>query len=358
MVGLPGIGRFITGLWSGLGNTDADVVGLWPGTNLRHWLGEHHFAPAGRHVKVRARPFLPVEQVTVPLALRRLDADVHHATHFNVPYAARVPIVLTVYDLIVYLDATKARSRAAGAYYRAAVPRAVRRASVIVALSPFTARQLVETFDVPPERLRVIEAGLDRDRWQPQTDTAVSAVRTRFSVPERYLLYVGTAKRHKNLATLVAAHRSDHPPLVLAGPTVRELASVGIEPANDGRIIVLGRVPDDTLPALYAGALALVLPSLHEGLGLTPLEAMACGTPVVVSDGGALPDTVGEAGVIVPSLDTDAWSVALSRISDDDGLRERLGRVGFDRVATRDWRDCAQRYVDVYREAAAGAGRA
>ena len=131
MVGLPGIGRFITGLWGGLQDIGADVVGLWP-DDARRSTGSASTATraAGRHVTVRARArSCPLEQVAVPRALRRIAPDVHHATHFNVPYATRVPVVLTIYDLIIYLDPSKARSRAAGAYYRIAVPRAVAKAT-------------------------------------------------------------------------------------------------------------------------------------------------------------------------------------------------------------------------------------
>jgi alpha-1,3-rhamnosyl/mannosyltransferase len=296
---------------------------------------------------------MPLEQLTVPLALRRLEATVHHATHFNVPYASRVPIVLTVYDLIMFLDPSKARSRAAGAYYRSAFPLAVRRASIVVAVSTFTAKQLTEAFGIKGERLRIIEPGLDHERWRPRPPDETAAVRSRFGLPSEFLLYVGTAKPHKNLATLLAAHRADHPPLVLVGPTSAELTSSGAVTRHDGRLLALGRVPDDALPGLYSAASALVLPSLYEGVGLPPLEAMACGTPVVVSDGGALPETVGDAGLVVPALDTDAWNMALSRITGDSELRAKLARAGLHHVANRNWCNTARQYLDVYREAAA-----
>lgn len=352
MVGLPGIGRYISGLWKGLDSTGADVVGLWPAGRPRRWLGEHQSGAMGHHVTMRARPFLPLEQLILPHAIQQLGADVHHALHFNVPYAARVPIVLTVYDLVAYLDPGKARSRAAGAYYRIALPLAVRKATIVVAISHFTARQLIDTFGVAPERLRVIEHGLDHGQWRPRSEAEVSEVRAHFALPDEYLLYVGTAKPHKNLTTLLAAHGRGHPPLVLAGPTADEIASLGDSGERSGRVIILGRVPNDSLPGLYSGAQALVLPSLYEGLGFTPLEAMACGTPVVVSDGGALPETVGDAGLLVPALDTAAWRTALTTLSGDADLRGRLATAGLERVATLDWRDCARGYVEVYREAA------
>jgi glycosyltransferase involved in cell wall biosynthesis len=352
MVGLPGIGRFITGLWGGLQELGVDATALWPDDRVHHWLGDHRYPATGRRVTVKARPFLPLEQITVPRALRRLRPDVHHATHFNVPYLTRTPVVLTIYDLILYLDTAKARSKGAGLYYRAAVPRAVSKATIVVALSPFTARQLTDTFAIAPERLRTVEAGLDHDRWRPQAESDVARVRAQFALPARYVLYVGTAKAHKNLATLAAAHRPPHPPLVLAGPTAAELATAGVHVPSGGRIQALGRVPDDALPGLYAGARALVLPSLYEGLGMTPLEAMACGTATIVSDGGALPDTVDGSGLVVPARDVGAWAEALSRISDDDDLRDKLVDAGLTRTAPLQWRECAQGYLDVYREAA------
>jgi alpha-1,3-rhamnosyl/mannosyltransferase len=352
-VGLPGIGRFIMGLWSGLTALGADVVGIWPGRDGHHWLGTEHAGPAGDHVLVRARPFLPAEQAAVPWLLRRVHADVHHATHFNLPYVTSVPIVLTVHDLIAYLDPSKARSRSAGAYYRAAYPLAVRRADAIVAVSPFTARQLTESLAVPESRVRVIEAGIDHEHWRPRAAGEIASVCRRFEVPDDYMLYVGTAKPHKNLATLFAAHRPTHPPLVIAGATAAEVDALDPPPAPADRRIVLGRVPDHALPALYSGARLLALPSLHEGFGLTPLEAMACGTPVVVSDGGALPDTVGDAAIVLPALDVDAWTETLTTVCADDAVRARLVASGNARASARRWTDTAAQYLGVYRSVAA-----
>jgi alpha-1,3-rhamnosyl/mannosyltransferase len=352
MVGLPGIGRFIVGLWQGLSRVGADVVGLAPGPRVRHWLGEERPPPAGAHVTIRARPFLLAEQLVLPVMHRRLHADVHHATHFNVPYGARRPIVLTVYDLIAVLDPSKARSRATGAYHRFGAPLAMRRASLLVPISHHTARELHERLGIPAERMRVIEPGLDLEHWRPQPSTEVAALRRRLALPSAYLLYVGTAKPHKNLATLLAAHAEDHPPLVLAGPTYAELEAGGLEPRDRDRVHVLGRVADGDLPLLYAGAIAVLVPSLHEGFGFTPLEGMACGAPVVSSDGGALPETVGDAALVVQARDVEAWRDALSAVTTDDDLRRRLVQAGRRHVSGRTWERSAQRYVEVYAEAA------
>jgi glycosyltransferase involved in cell wall biosynthesis len=351
-IGLAGIGRMTDGLWRGLVGIGADVVGLWPAGRPLDYMGEHRSSQAGRYVTLKARPFLPAEQLVIPRLLRQVGAQVHHAPNFAVPYLTRFPVVLTVHDLFPYLEPANARSRAAAAVYRVTTPLAIRKARLVVAVSKFAARQVTETFDMSPDRLRVVEHGIDHEMWRPPSAQQLSATRTQYRLPRDYLLYVGTLKRNKNLRTLLAAHGPEHPPLVLAGPTAADMVSAGLSPSVGSKVIGLGRVPDGTLQTLYGGALALVLPSLYEGAGFTPLEAMACGTAVVCSDGGALPDTVGDAGMIVPALDVNAWRDALSTISQDNSLRARLAAAGSACVKDRSWSEVARQYLAIYREAA------
>lgn len=351
-IGYAGIGRMVNGLWSGLIEAGANVIGLWPRGAPRDWMGTHRSPPPGPCVTVSARPFLPAEQIALPSVLRRLGVAVHHAPFFSVPYLSRTPIVLTVHDLFPYLHPSDARSPATAFAYRALIPAAIRRARIIVAVSPFTAQQLASTFDIGGGQLKVIEHGVDHLRWHPKPREAVDEVKQRFRLPERYVLYVGTLKRHKNLATLLRALRSDHPALVLAGATEPEFDAAAL-PAAKVDILALGRVSDEDLAALYAGARALLLPSLYEAVGFTALEAMACGVPVVCSNGGGLPDTVGDAGLVVPVTDVGAWGEAITHVDEDDGLRRRMVDRGLERTRTRSWRSSADQYLETYREALA-----
>ncbi|HET6794789.1 MAG TPA: glycosyltransferase, partial [Acidimicrobiales bacterium] len=168
------------------------------------------------------------------------------------------------------------------------------------------------------------------------------------------LLYLGTAKSHKNLPTLIAAHRRRPglPPLVLAGPTAAEVAACGVAVRPGDRVRALGRVPDGAVAALLRGADAVALPSRREGVGLVALEAMACATAVVASDGEGVTDTVGDAALVVPAGDEEAWADALARVVGDEGLRTRLGACGRERALARTWPDAARAYIELFRAAA------
>jgi glycosyltransferase involved in cell wall biosynthesis len=351
-IGYAGVGRMVSGLWSGLVEAGANVTGLWPAGDPGDWMGAHRASPPGRCLPVTFRPFTPAEQISLPRTLHHLGAAVHHAPYFAVPHLERTPVVLTVHDLFPYRNRGVARSKWATAAYRVLIPAALRRARTIVAVSPYAATELRDAFDLDDARVRVIEHGLDHRLWTVQSEEAIASARERYGLPERYLLYVGTLKPHKNLSTLLQALGPEDPTLVLAGPTVTDWAASGLS-SPGGSVMALGRVSDAALATLYTGARGLLLPSLYESVGFTALEAMACGTPVISSDGGGLPDTVGDAGILVPAQDVSAWREALARINRDESLRDRMVRAGLERTHPRSWLAAAESYLEVYREALA-----
>ena len=344
-VALPGIGRFLLGLWKGLLAEGVDVVGVWPTDPPDTWLMAQRATPPGPTIRTRWKPLRLAEQLAIPRVLGEAGASIVHAPHLPVPYLSRRPVVLTVHDLFPLRRRSNARSAVASAYYRAAFPTAVRKAARVVAVSASTAEELVSMLGVARARIDVIEHGIDLSTWRVPEPAEVDAVRTRFHLDEPFLLYVGTAKAHKNLRMLLEAQGASHPPLVIVGTTEEELAGVG---AARSRVRALGRVSDDELRGLYAASTALLLPSWYEAVGFTALEAMACGTPVVSSNGGGLPDTVGDAAVTVDPHDVDGWRRAMARVVEDAALRDELVGRGLDRVRRRSWSDAARAYRAVY----------
>ena len=352
--GLPGIGRFSTELATALRRRSAgdEIVSLRRPRRSSGWLGGEAFTGhPGPTMTIASPPIGPLEQMELAVRLRQHRVQLHHSTHLSLPRLAGVPVVLTVHDLFPLTEPGHARSELASAYYRVALPWAVRRADAVVAVSPFTAAQLKEVLGRPADA--VIAHGVDHSAWEPAADGGAGLAS---GAPRRpYLLYVGTAKRHKNLGTLLAAHtgaRDRHggrlPELVLAGPTQAELVAAGHRPGEGVR--ALGRVPDRDLPALYAGAEAVAVPSLYEGFGLAALEAMSLGVPVVAADSPGLAETVGDAAVLVPATEPSAWADALARASGDPALRATLIERGRQQAARYRWDDAADSYLAVYRE--------
>jgi glycosyltransferase involved in cell wall biosynthesis len=220
-------------------------------------------------------------------------------------------------------------------YQRAILPALARRARLLITVSEFSKRELVEVLDVAPERIAVIPAGVG-EGFRPDAD---APARNRLGLERAYVLAVGTVSERKNLGILSEASRAlgqRGVELVLAG------ADRGYLRAGDVPIRRLGYVPDDQLPALYAGARAFAMPSRYEGFGLPCLEAMACGTPVVAAAAGALPETVGDAALLVNPEDPDAFSAALVTAACDEQARDRLVEAGLRRAAGFTWTRTAE----------------
>jgi len=229
------------------------------------------------------------------------------------------------------------------------------RADRIVTPSEFTRNDVLKLLPVEPERVVVIPGGIDPS-FKPQPDAEVATRLAPLGLrPGDYLLFLGTIEPRKNLARLLQAVELAGPkigPLVLAGGRGWNNAAIRdaiVRLARDGRVRDLGYVPDDLRPALHAGARAFVYPSLYEGFGLPPLEAMACGTPVLTSNVSALPEVMGDAALYVDPHDVSELAGCLTRIWRDDALRADLRARGLARARQFSWDRTARLTIDVYR---------
>jgi glycosyltransferase involved in cell wall biosynthesis len=258
--------------------------------------------------------------------------------------------VVTVHD-VQQLEHPDWFTRRFATYYHLLLPRLVRRVARLVTISQFTKSRLVDLLDVRPERITVIPLGVDDSSFQPLPKEAVARGLRRFGLaPSSYVLYVGSLQPRKNLPGLIRAWRSLRPAtrneqrLVIVG--VAESSSISATsalPSDLDGLVLLGHVPDADLPYLYSGATALVNLSFYEGFGLPALEAMACGTPVLVSDSTAFPEVVGEAGILVPPHDPDAVADALTSLIDSPAMQARLAVAGRDRARRFSWDATAAR---------------
>ncbi|MCA1554253.1 MAG: glycosyltransferase family 4 protein, partial [Chloroflexi bacterium] len=250
-------------------------------------------------------------------------------------------------------------TRDSAAYY-GQVRRAVRSAERIITVSDATKRDVLALLDVDERKLSVIYEAADA-RFCPLAERApVEAVMQKHGLTAPFILFVGTIEPRKNLAVLLRALRQlldQHVRVQFAiagkrGWLSDDVFALIAELRLQDEVRLLGAVPSEELVGLYNAALALVMPSLYEGFGLPPLEAMACGTPVIVSNISSLPEVVGDAGLCIPPDDPRAWTDAIQRMLDDGALRRELRAKGMTRARTFSWERAARETLAVYRKAA------
>ena len=308
------------------------------------------------------RPLVRIlwEQVAQPWALRQARVDLLHALAFVAPLWSPCPTVVTVHDLS-FLRFPE-RFRPANRLYLTWMTRlSARRARRIIAVSHYTRTEVVRLLGFPEERVDVVVHGVDHTRFHPYPPAQVAAFRQARGLPDRFILFVGTLEPRKNLPTLLRAFarlREQHPEeevtLVIAGgkgwyydPLFAQVRALGLS----DRVRFPGFVPDAELPLWYSAATFFVYPSLYEGFGMPLLEAMACGTPVIAARSSALPEVVGEAGLLVPPDDAEGLARAMAWLLKDEALRLHLRERGRAQAARFTWAQTASQTVVVYRRA-------
>jgi glycosyltransferase involved in cell wall biosynthesis len=350
----PGIGRYAYQLARAMARQknrgELVLVSNPDSSNTRFNLAELTTEPHVRIVRTSAKPFTLREQLFYPRELRKLKPSVIHFPYVVMPYAAPRPVVLTIHDIIPILvpNFFSLRQRL---LYRFSLRMALRAAAVIICVSEATRSDLNSFCRTDPSRLVVIHEGIE-EGFRPCSSKEIESVRTAYALPEQYFFYLGSNKPHKNLPALIqaCAQRNLSLPLVIAGsedPRFSE-ARRQVEMLGLGdRVRFLGAVREESLPALYSGARAFVFPSLYEGFGMPPLEAMACGVPVACSNIPSLKETAGDAALFFDPGDCASIADALERILTDPSLRAELRACGLRRAAELSWDTAAQKTLDI-----------
>jgi glycosyltransferase involved in cell wall biosynthesis len=276
------------------------------------------------------------EQVVLPL---------HARGHLLWSPAGTGPVIVanqivTVHD-IAPLDCPEGYSPAFRRWYGYLWQYLLPRSRALLAVSEFTKGRLIERYGLPADSIHVTPLGVDHDRFFPQSPAKIQALRHKLALPENFVLFVGAISARKNMVRLLEAwrqcqHAGCH--LVIAGGSGASRVHAGTSlPTLPPNTLLLGKIDDDDLPTLLTAARAFAYPSLYEGFGLPPLEAMACGTPCVVSNAAALPEVTADAALHVDPVDVPAIAQGLTRLLTDSTLHAQLRAKGLKHAAGFTW---------------------
>ena len=299
------------------------------------------------------------EQLHVPWMLHRERPDVFHAPHYVLPPLTRCRSLVTIHDCTHLIFPQYLPNRVAFAYAKASMWSAVRRSHRVLTVSEASKRDIVRFFDVPPEKIVVVYNAIDELFRIAPSDEAVARVRERYRLDHGVVLYVGNIKPHKNLVRLIEAFDGlrrrgfDDLKLLIIGDEIAKLPALRRAVHSHKlhkHVRFLGYLPDDTLAILYRLAAVFVFPSLYEGFGLPPLEAMASGTPVVTSNVSSLPEVTGGAAILVDPYDVESIVDGIARVLSDPALSEELRAKGIARAREFSWERSVARTRELYQE--------
>ncbi|HEY7502291.1 MAG TPA: glycosyltransferase family 1 protein [Vicinamibacterales bacterium] len=305
------------------------------------------------------------EQITMPRDLRREGAHLFHSPHYVLSPLTPCKSVVTIHDCIHLRFPQYLPNRLGYAYARSFLWVATHRSDRIVTVSEASKRDILEYFRVPPEKIDVIYNGIDERFGNMPPDEDVVRVRDRYQLDGPFILYAGNIKPHKNLGRLIEAFHIlrgsgsefEQVKLVIIGDEIAKYAALRHAVHRyklHKHVRFFGFVPSTTLAILYRLAAVFVFPSLYEGFGLPPLEAMASGTPVITSNVSSLPEVVGDAAILIDPLQPEAIADALKRVLSDADLRGDLRRRGFARARQFSWERSVRRVREIYGEVLSG----
>jgi glycosyltransferase involved in cell wall biosynthesis len=316
--------------------------------------------PNFRAVVETAPPYSVAEQIRIPIALRRERADLFHAPHYVLPPLINCRSVVTIHDCIHLLFPQYLPGRLAYGYARTSLWLATHRSNRVLTVSETSKSDILRRFHIPADKVTVVYNAIDERLSEVPAEAEFERVRIRYQLRDPYALYAGNIKPHKNLERLIDAFdRLRHEPgfealkLVIIGDEISRyqgLRRAVHEHKLHKHVRFFGFVPVETLSVLYRLASVFVFPSLYEGFGLPPLEAMASGTPVVTSNVSSLPEVVGDAAVLVDPYDPDSIADGMRRVLTDDDLRASLRQRGLERVREYSWEQSVARIREVYEE--------
>ncbi len=288
------------------------------------------------------------------------SADITHFFNYIVPYGVHGKKIVTVHDMVIkaYPETVRFRTRK---MLETGLEKSMKRADLIVTDSEFSRTEIEKYYPQFADKLRVVPCGVDSNRFYPEKNSEkIENVKSKYGINREYFLYLGTVEPRKNLERLIEAYglfckNYDNPPLlVMAGGNGwlnSNIYSKAQEMGIKENIIFTDYVVSEDLRPLMCGAEAFLFPSVYEGFGMPPLEAMSCGTPVLVSSSASLPEVVGDCAVITDAFSVKSIADGISRLYSDKNLKNELSFKGLERSRQFSWKNSAEMLYNIYCEA-------
>lgn len=314
-------------------------------------------------INTASKAFYPIwEQLFLPKAVNKLKPDLLHCTANTAPLFCKVPMVITIHD-VIYLEsinfAGSPYQNFGNLYRRFIVPRVAKKAAIILTVSEYEKKVIAERLNMPEEKIRVVYNGVN-DQFKPITDKAMlDAFREKYKLPEKFLLHFGNTAPKKNTIGVLNAYKiyrssvQDPLPLVLtdcAKDFIADLLKQVNAPELMKHIQILDYVPFSSIPCLYNLATVFLYPSHRESFGMPVIEAMACGVPVITSNISALPEIAGGAACLVDSKNADEISAQVIRLLSDKSFYEDRQQKGFINATRFSWKNAADKTLSIYEE--------
>jgi glycosyltransferase involved in cell wall biosynthesis len=361
-----GITRYCENLISGLARIDRDnqYVMIQNSNDRQKTMEVDNF----KTVYVSYPRFSTKTLLFLHKVIHRERIDVFHSPSIMFPLFAKCPVVLTVHDLIpLRFYRGHSRHRLLPFWIiKLIIFTALKKADQIITVSQFTRNEILNFAPFFRKRINVIYNSLSNTFKKTSAKDGIQSVEREFSWPRRMILYAGSMKPHKNIDRLLKAFNQlkqkgevEDVCMVLGGgekENITRLKKLALELGIDGNVIFTGMLSAEELTGLMNLADVFVFPSLYEGFGLPPLEAMACGTPVVTSNAGSLPEVVGDAALLVDPENVEDIASAIERVLTDERLREELVKKGFERVKRFSWEKTARETIEIYKSVAGTKG--
>jgi glycosyltransferase involved in cell wall biosynthesis len=356
MIANTGIGRYLRNLLRALARVDQH-------NEYRVWLNAED-APVVAQDNFQIiclSPPIPVyslsEHTRLPREIRTHGVDLMHYPNFNLPLYQTPPSVVTIHDLIYYLYPEQCPSRLAHYYARFMLWQAIRQARVLITVSEHSKQDLIRHFRFAADKIQVVFQAAD-ERCGVECSQSDANIEQTYGITRPYILYVGKHHPYKNIKTLLHAYNRDAAvyerfQLVIAGKREdrrSDLYRLAQTLHADASVVFTGFVAENELFTLYRRARLFVFPSCYEGFGLPPLEAMACGAPVVTSNAASLPEVVGEAAIQADPFDVPAFADAMRHILLNPDVWQHYRRKGLERARTFSWDTAAKHLLTIYEQ--------